>query len=85
MENTIVIIGIIFILLLTLFFVIKTIDGNKAKKNYVPPVAKEKTVLPDFSDPPSPPQSGHDLRFCSKCGSVNMKDASNCTKCGAKL
>ena len=85
MGNTVIIVGIVLVLILILFFVIKTVDGNKAKKNYVPPVARAKTVLPDFSDPPSPAQSGRDLSFCSKCGTANTKQTSFCTNCGSKL
>ena len=85
MGSTLITIGIIVLLLVIAFFVIIIVSGNKAKKNYKPPVPSEKTVLPDPPEVKLPARSREELRFCPRCGAANSERGGYCTSCGAKL
>ena len=76
---------IIFLLILVAMFVWKKTSENKAKKNYKPPIANEKIVLPEMKDEQLPARSGKNLRFCPACGTANSDQAACCIKCGTKL
>ena len=87
-ENvkTIVIITVLLIIILgAVFLIVKTVSGRIAKKNYVPPVAGKKELLPPPPAVVFPADSRESLCFCSECGTVNDRNAENCSKCGKKL
>lgn len=83
--SPIVIVAILVILLAIGLFVWKITSESKAKKNYKPPMANEKIVLPEMKDEQLPARSGKNLRFCPSCGTANSDQSAYCTKCGAKL
>ena len=66
-------------------FVWKITSESKAKKNYRPPVASEKVILPEMRDEELPAKSGRNLRFCPACGEPNSDKSAFCVKCGNKL
>ena len=77
---------VVFILLLVIdVFAWKITSESKAKKNYKPPVATDKIVLPEMKDEQLPAKSGKNLRFCPSCGTANSDQSTFCTNCGAKL
>lgn len=80
-----VIIAILTVLLVISILVWKITSESKAKKNYKPPVATDKIVLPEMKDEELPARSGKNLRFCPSCGTSNSDQSAFCTKCGAKL
>ena len=80
-----VIIAILAVLLVIGILVWKITSESKAKKNYKPPVATDKIVLPEMKDEEFPAKSGKNLRFCPSCGTANSDQAAYCIKCGAKL
>lgn len=80
-----VLIIILVILLVIGLFVWKITSESKAKKNYKPPVATDKIVLPEMKDEELPAKSGKNLRFCPSCGAPNSDRSAYCTECGAKL
>lgn len=83
--SPVVIVAILVILLVIGIFIWKIISESKAKKNYKPPMANEKIVLPEMKDEQLPARSGKNLRFCPSCGTANSDQSAYCTKCGAKL
>ena len=80
-----VIIAILVVLLVIGIFVWKITSESKAKKNYKPPVATDKIVLPEMKDEDLPARSGKNLRFCPSCGTANSDQSAYCIKCGTKL
>lgn len=80
-----VIIAILAVLLVIGILVWKITSESKAKKNYKPPVATDKIVLPEMKDEELPAKSGKNLRFCPSCGAPNSDRSAYCTECGAKL
>ena len=80
-----VIIAILAVLLVIGILVWKITSESKAKKNYKPPVATDKIVLPEMKDEELPAKSGKNLRFCPSCGTANSDQSAYCIKCGAKL
>lgn len=85
MNPVVIVCLILFILIVISIFAWKTTSENKAKKNYRPPVATDKIVLPEMKDEQLPARSGKDLRFCSSCGTPNSTQSTYCTNCGTKL
>lgn len=80
-----VIIAILAVLLVIGILVWKITSESKAKKNYKPPVATDKIVLPEMKDEELPAKSGKNLRFCPSCGTANSDQSAYCIKCGTKL
>ncbi len=83
--NILILAGIIVVILALTILIVALVSGNKAKKNYKPPVADERIVLsvpPEAALPTTPAGS---LRFCPKCGTANSNKNSYCTDCGTKL
>ena len=80
-----VIIAVIVLLLVAVLLAWKVTSENKAKKNYKPPVANQKIVLPEMRDEQLPAKSGKNLRFCPSCGEPNSDQSSYCVKCGNKI
>ena len=80
-----VIIAILAVLLVIGVLVWKITSESKAKKNYKPPVATDKIVLPEMKDEELPAKSGKNLRFCPSCGTANSDQSAYCIKCGTKL
>ena len=66
-------------------FVWKITSESKAKKNYKPPVASEKVILPEMRDEELPAKSGRNMHFCPACGEPNSDKSAFCVKCGNKL
>jgi len=85
MNPVLIAIVIVISLLAIAVFVWKIASENKAKKNYKPPVASEKLVLPEMRDEQLPAKSGKNLRFCPSCGEPNSDQSTYCSKCGNKL
>ena len=85
MNPVLIAIVIVVLLLAIAVFVWKFVSENKAKKNYKPPMASEKLVLPEMKDAPLPAKSGQNLRFCPTCGEANSDQSTYCIKCGKKL
>ena len=78
-----VIIGVFWFATVVLIW--KCASEKKAKKNYKPPIASEKIVLPKARDEQLPAKSGQELRFCPFCGEPNSNQNTYCSKCGAKI
>ena len=85
MNPVLIAIVIVIFLLAIALFVWKIASENKAKKNFKPPVASEKVVLPEMRDEQLPAKSGKNLRFCPFCGEPNSDQSAYCTKCDNKL
>ena len=85
MSPVLIAIAVIVLLLVAALLVWKITSENKAKKNYKPPVANEKIVLPEMRDEQFPAKSGKNLRFCLSCGEPNSDQSAYCVKCGNKL
>ena len=84
--NPVLIAVIIVVFLLALAILVwKSASEKKTKKNYKPPVASEKKVLPKARDEQLPAKSGQELRFCPFCGGPNSNQNTYCSKCGAKI
>ena len=75
----------VVLLLIIALFVWKITSENAAKRNYKPPIASEKIVLPEMRDDVLPAKSGKNLQFCASCGAPNSDQSTYCTSCGAKL
>lgn len=83
--SPVVVIAILVVLLVIGILVWKITSESKAKKNYKPPVATDKIVLPEMKDEELPAKSGKNLRFCPSCGTANSDQSAYCIKCGTKL
>lgn len=83
--NPLLIAAVIIFLFMIGIFVWKITSESKAKKNYKPPAANEKIVLPEMKEAQLPARSEKNLRFCPSCGSANSDQSAYCIKCGVKL
>lgn len=85
MSPVLIAVVVIILLLVIAIFAWKITSESKAKKNYKPPVANEKIVLPEMKDEQLPAKSEENLHFCPSCGTANSDQSTFCTNCGAKL
>ena len=85
MSPVLIAVVVIILLLVIAIFAWKITSESKAKKNYKPPVANEKIVLPEMKEEQLPARSGKNLRFFPSCGTANSDQSAYCIKCGAKL
>lgn len=85
MSPVLIAVVVIILLFVIAIFAWKITSENKAKKNYKPPVANDKIVLPEMKDEQFPARTRKNLRFCPSCGVPNSDHSAYCTECGTKL